>query len=85
MEDLTAQAMKNGVEDSAIFILFMTKHTFTRPYVQMELGEAFRLNKPILLVSLLRIKAKRLPKHMHSLRTHHLNFAFRCPLIFAQR
>ena len=39
-----------GVKDSAVFVLFLTDGTTERFYVQLEIREAFRLQKPILMI-----------------------------------
>jgi hypothetical protein len=50
MENLTADGMKEGVRKSAVFLLFLTKGIFSRPYVQLEISEALKYKKPILLL-----------------------------------
>jgi hypothetical protein len=42
--------MMAGVKDSAVFVLFLTDGTTERFYVQLEIREAFRLQKPILMI-----------------------------------
>lgn len=50
MENLTAEGMKEGVRNSAVFVLFMTKGVFTRPFVRIEIEEALKERKPIILL-----------------------------------
>ena len=50
MNNIDTDAMVEGVQHSAIFVLFMTKGVFKRPYVRLEIEEAFNSRKPILLV-----------------------------------
>ena len=50
MKDVTTKGMLQGVNDSAVFILFMTKGIFARPYVQKEINEALKIGKPIMLL-----------------------------------
>ena len=42
--------MMDGVARSRVFLLYMTRGVFTRPFCQKELREALRLRKPILLL-----------------------------------
>ena len=50
MDELNVQGMKSGVQKSAVFLLFMTDGIFHRPYVRLEIEEALKLGKPILVV-----------------------------------
>ena len=50
MKKLTAEGMKDGVCHAAVFVLFMSKGVFSRPFVQLEIKEALRVGKPILLL-----------------------------------
>jgi hypothetical protein len=50
MDEIDTEAMQEGVQKSAVFLLFMTKSVFHRPYVRLEIEEALKLGKPILLV-----------------------------------
>ena len=50
MKNLTADGMKEGVRNSAVFVLFMSKGVFMRPYVKLEVLEALNSGKPIILV-----------------------------------
>ena len=50
MNNIDTDAMVEGVQHSAIFVLFMTKGVFKRPYVRLEIEQAFKFDKPILLV-----------------------------------
>jgi len=50
MNDVTEKGMLQGVKDSAVFILFMTKGIFARPYVRLEINEALMQGKPIMLL-----------------------------------
>ena len=47
---IDAEGMKEGARDSAVFILFMTKGIFTRPFVRLEVKEAVKSGKPIMLL-----------------------------------
>jgi hypothetical protein len=42
--------MKHGIENSACFLLFLSSGVFTRPFCQLEIAEAVRLKKPIILM-----------------------------------
>ena len=42
--------MREGVRDSACFLLFMSAGVFTRPYVHFEVAEALAEGKPVILV-----------------------------------
>jgi hypothetical protein len=42
--------MMRGVKDSAVFTLFLTSGTTERYFVQLEIREAFRLRKPIIMI-----------------------------------
>ena len=48
--DLTATGMANGVRNSSVFLLFLTKGVLSRPYVRFELLVAIQAQKPIVLV-----------------------------------
>ena len=50
MDEINTDAMKEGVQKSAVFMLFMTKDVFHRPYVRLEIEEAMKFGKPILLL-----------------------------------
>jgi hypothetical protein len=38
------------VAKSDVFVLFLTKGVFTRPFVQLEVSEALKLHKPFILI-----------------------------------
>jgi hypothetical protein len=42
--------MRDGVERSGVFLLFLSEGVMSRPFVQLEVREAMRLNKTIILV-----------------------------------
>ena len=42
--------MLKGIQDSAAFILFLSEGVLTRPYCQMEIREAHRLEKQLVLI-----------------------------------
>ena len=42
--------MKAGVRESGCFVLFLTQDVFKRPFVLMEIAEAIKAGKPILLI-----------------------------------
>jgi hypothetical protein len=42
--------MKEGVANTAVFILFLSAGVLTRPFCQMEIREAMSLSKPMLLI-----------------------------------
>lgn len=44
------KGMLNGVANSAVFVLFLTRDVFTRPFCRLEIETALRLKKPILLL-----------------------------------
>ncbi|XRB19606.1 TIR domain-containing protein [Pseudoscourfieldia marina] len=48
---ITWAGMKKGVENSLVFMLFLTKGAIARPWVQMEVLHAISLKKPIILVN----------------------------------
>jgi serine/threonine protein kinase len=48
--DLSLEGMLNGVADSSVFLLILTKHTLGRPFCQQELKRAIDLQKPIQIV-----------------------------------
>ena len=50
MADLTASGMAHGVRNSDVFLLFLTKGIFQRPYVLFELLEAIDAEKRIVLL-----------------------------------
>jgi hypothetical protein len=50
MKNLTSEGMREGVRDSAVFVLFLSKGVFMRPYVKLEVMEALNSDKPIILV-----------------------------------
>ena len=49
-DDLTAQGMQRGVEDSDVFVLILTANVLTREFCRKEIGWALAARKPILLV-----------------------------------
>ena len=49
-DDLTAQGMKAGVEQSDVFVLILTANVLTREFCRKEIGWALAACKPILLV-----------------------------------
>jgi hypothetical protein len=50
MRDLTALGMASGVRGSDVFVLFLTRGVFARPFVRYELLEAVRTDKMVLLL-----------------------------------
>ena len=46
----TEENMKRGVAESAVFLLFLTRGVFSRPYCLTEIREALRLRKPVILL-----------------------------------
>eukprot|EP00935_MAST-01C_sp_MAST-1C-sp1_P002593 g2593.t1 len=49
-DDLTKDGMLKGIEESAALIVFLSTGILQRPYCQMEIRHAIRLQKPILLI-----------------------------------
>eukprot|EP01048_Picozoa_sp_COSAG05_P000363 COSAG05_NODE_9_length_39734_cov_180.598067_27_plen_1828_part_00 len=49
-DDRSEQGMMDGVRGAAVFVLFLTAGTIERYYVQLEIREAFRLRKPIIMI-----------------------------------
>ena len=49
-EDLTKEGMLKGVEEAAVFVLFLSMGVLQRPYCQMEIRRAIALGKPIVLL-----------------------------------
>ncbi|KAJ3355617.1 hypothetical protein HDU83_002999 [Entophlyctis luteolus] len=49
-DNLNADAMKRGVEESKVYLLFLTKSVFSSTYVKMELKRAVDLKREILFV-----------------------------------
>jgi hypothetical protein len=49
-EDVTKSGMEHGVADSEVFVLFLTDGVMERPFVQLEVAEALRLQKRIILL-----------------------------------
>jgi hypothetical protein len=49
--DITTAAMKQGVLDSDVFVLFLTNAVLTRPFCLKEIGWALDANKPIVIVA----------------------------------
>lgn len=49
-QDLTLNGMKQGVKDSDIFLLFLTRNLLTRPFCLEELDTAITEKKPIQIV-----------------------------------
>ncbi|KAJ3380227.1 hypothetical protein HDU84_006062 [Entophlyctis sp. JEL0112] len=49
-DNLNADAMKRGVEESKVYMLFLTKSVFSSNYVKMELERAVDLKREILFV-----------------------------------
>ena len=47
-EDRSEEGMMQGVRRSAVFLLFLTEGAMCRPFVQKEVREAFRQQKPML-------------------------------------
>jgi hypothetical protein len=43
--------MRNGVRKSDVFVLFLSRNLLSRKYVIIELDEAFKADKPILLIN----------------------------------
>ena len=50
MEGLTTQHMMDGVEQSEVFVLFLSENVFTRPYCRLEIEHAMRSKKPIITI-----------------------------------
>ncbi len=50
MENLTRDAMAEGVRKSAFVILFLSKGVLERPFVQFEVETALSANKRVLLL-----------------------------------
>ena len=48
--EINADAMLRGVEQSRVYLLFLCKDVFKRPYVLKEARRALELGKPVLLV-----------------------------------
>jgi len=48
--DVTLEGMKNGVRESLVYVLYCTKSVFQRPFVRLELLEAVKQKKPILML-----------------------------------
>ena len=46
--DVTAEGMQRGVRNAAVFVLFLTKGIFTRPYCRLEIITAIKAGRPIL-------------------------------------
>jgi len=49
-EQLVDEVMKQGVTESVVLLLFLSRDVLTRPYVQMEVRTAIQNQTPILLV-----------------------------------
>ena len=49
-ETPSVKEMLRGVANSDVFLLFLTRDVLTRPYCLMEIREALRLRKPIILL-----------------------------------
>jgi len=47
---VTVSGMREGVELSAVFILFLSKGALSRPFVQFEIRTAFLAEKPFFLL-----------------------------------
>jgi hypothetical protein len=47
--DVTTQGMKNGIDTSLVYLLFLTKDVFTRDFVLLELRHAIEMNKHIMM------------------------------------
>ena len=48
--DVTKAGMMQGVQQSAVFVLVLTKGVFTRPYCRLEIITAIKAGKPIITV-----------------------------------
>ncbi|CAK9016281.1 Voltage-dependent calcium channel subunit alpha-2/delta-2 (Voltage-gated calcium channel subunit alpha-2/delta-2) [Cleaved into: Voltage-dependent calcium channel subunit alpha-2-2, partial [Durusdinium trenchii] len=48
--DVTPRGMRKGVENSAVFLIFLTSDYFTRDFCRFELDVALEESKPIILV-----------------------------------
>ena len=46
--DVTAEGMQRGVRNAAVFVIFLTKGIFTRPYCRLEIITAIKAGRPIL-------------------------------------
>lgn len=46
----TEQGMMAGVAGSRFFLMFLSREVFARPFVQKEVAQALKLNKPIIIV-----------------------------------
>jgi hypothetical protein len=46
--DVTLSGMRAGIENSDVFLLFLSKGVFTRPFVRLEIRHALRCGKPVL-------------------------------------
>ena len=49
-DDLTKEGMLKGIEQAAVFILFLSAGVLLRPYCQMEIRHALALKKPVVLL-----------------------------------
>jgi hypothetical protein len=49
-ETPSVEGMMNGVANSAAFLLFLTRDVFTREFCLLEIREALRLRKPVILL-----------------------------------
>lgn len=49
-KQVTEAGMKEGVANSAIFLLFLSAGCLQRDFVQLEIREAIRLEKPVMLL-----------------------------------
>eukprot|EP00935_MAST-01C_sp_MAST-1C-sp1_P000984 g984.t1 len=49
-EDLTKEGMRQGIEDSAAFVLFLSTGVLMRPFCQFEIRQALALGKPVVLL-----------------------------------
>ena len=49
--NITEEAMRQGVFDADVFILFLTNSVLSRPFCLMEIGWALEFRKPVLVVT----------------------------------
>ena len=48
--NITSGSMQEGVKQSDVFVLFLSRGTMSRPYVHLEIREALELGKRIILL-----------------------------------
>lgn len=47
---ITLEGMREGIENSAVFVLFLTQGVLTRPFVQFEIRTALHAKKPFIIL-----------------------------------